>query len=254
MPVSHSRSPRIHRAALAACGIAGDYEARAVDPAGFAAACLELRQGALDGANVTMPHKERAFGACAVVDADAALAGAVNTLANRAGVLAGWNTDVAALRTALVSVGGEDVLILGAGGAAAAAVVASVGMREARVAARNRDAAIALAKRIGGAVNVEPWGRPVAGAIVVNATPLGMRGEALPGGVLEAAAGLIDLAYGPAVTPAVASARSQGLPAVDGISVLVAQAAASFEIWTGMPAPKDVMERAARATETLKPS
>lgn len=252
MPVTHSRSPSMHRVALAACGIAGDYEAREVDAAGFAEACRQLRNGDLDGANVTMPHKERAFGECAVVDADAALAGAVNTLANRDGGLTGWNTDVAALRSALFPFGSGEVLILGAGGAAAAAIVASGGEREIRVAARNREAAVALTTRIGGAMRVEVWGTPVAGAIVVNATPLGMHGEALPGGVLEAAGGLIDLAYGPAETPAVASARSRGLPTVDGITLLVSQAAASFEIWTGIPAPIGAMERAARAAETLK--
>jgi shikimate dehydrogenase len=72
-----------------------------------------------------------------------------------------------------------------------------------------------------------------------------MAGEDLPGGVLEGAAGLVDLAYGPAPTPAVVAAARAGLPWVDGIQILVDQAAESFEIWTGRPAPRGVMQAAA---------
>lgn len=250
-PVAHSRSPRIHRAALAACGIQGDYEPREVDATGFADACAELRTGVLDGANVTMPFKRSAFGACELLDLDARRAGAVNTLAVRDQALTGWNTDITAVRAALEDFTASVVLVLGAGGAAAAAAAAATG-RAIRVAARDARAGEALAHRIGEGVAPAPWGVPVEGAVVVNATPLGMRGETLPPGVVEAAAGLIDLAYGPAETPAVTAARSRGVPAVDGIAVLVGQAAASFEIWTGVPAPRDAMERAARAAETLK--
>lgn len=251
MAVGHSRSPRIHRAALAACGLAGEYVAREVDAIGFAGACEEIAAGELDGANVTMPHKRAAHDACRLLDPDAVRAEAVNTLARRDGILAGWNTDVAALRRALESLPEEEVLLLGAGGAAAAVLVAGAA-RQVTVAARSEATAKKLVDRVHADARVVPWGTAVPGAIVVNATPLGMKGEPLPAGVLEAAAGLVDLAYGEAPTPAVRWARSRGLPAIDGISILVAQAAESFEIWTGLSAPRAVMEQAARRPEKLK--
>lgn len=251
MPIGHSRSPRIHSAALAACGLSGEYVAREVDAAGFAGACDEIVAGSLDGANVTMPHKRAAHDACGVLDPDAARAGAVNTLTRRGEDLAGWNTDVIALRLALDSMPTQEVLILGAGGAAAAVLVAAAA-RPVTVAARSEAAARRLVERVQVPARVIGWGMPVPGAVVVNATPLGMSGESLPAGILDTAVGLVDLAYGEAPTPAVRSVRSRGLPAVDGISLLVAQAAESFEIWTGLPAPRAVMEQAARRPARLK--
>lgn len=241
-PVAHSRSPAIHAAALAAVGIAGSYEARRVDGAGLAAAIAELRAGSLDGANVTMPHKTPAHRACEALDDDAARAGAVNTLAVRDGRLQGWNTDVAGMRDLLAALPSAPVLVLGAGGAAAAAIVAASG--SVRVSARSPQRTAALAGVTG--AEPHPWGEPWPGAVVVNATPLGMHGEDLPSGVLRGAAGLLDLAYGPQETPAVRRARADGLPCADGVEALVAQAAVSFTLWTGVPAPRPVMVAAAR--------
>jgi shikimate dehydrogenase len=250
-PLGHSRSSLIHRAAFAACGVAGEYESREVDASGFAAACGEIVAGRLDGANVTMPYKREAQRRCDDLDPDAERAGAVNTLARRDGGLTGWNTDVVALREALASLPDLPVLVLGAGGGASAALVAAAGRRQI-VAARRPEAARRLAERVDTGATAGEWGKAASGMVVVNATPLGMHGESLPGGLLEAATGLIDLAYGPIETPACAVARSRGIPAIDGISLLVAQAAASFEIWTGREAPRDVMEAAARSPESLK--
>ena len=250
-PLSHSRSPLIHRAAFAACGIAGEYESREVDASGFAAACGDILAGRLDGANVTMPYKVAAQLRCDELNPDAERAGAVNTLARRDGGLAGWNTDVGALREALASLPDLPVLVLGAGGAASAALVAAAGRRQI-VAARRPAAARRLAERVDTGATAGEWGTAVPGVVVVNATPLGMHAEALPGAVLAVAQGLIDLAYGPVETPALAVARSRGIPAIDGVSLLVAQAAASFEIWTGREAPRDAMESAARSPESLK--
>ena len=246
-PVSHSRSPSIHRAALAACGIAGTYTARRVDAAGVYRAAAEVRAGTLSGANVTMPHKTVAAGAADRLTRAAAAAHSVNTLLARDGEVVGESTDVGALtdvwgRRGLP--GDVPVLVLGAGGAAAAAVVALRG-RKVLVSARREAAAAALAAAHPGAVP-HPWGAPATGAVVVNATPLGMDGEALPEGVMAAASGLVDLAYGPDPTPAVREAGRRNLPAADGIDVLVAQAARSFRLWTGREAPLAVMEAAAR--------
>ena len=91
-----------------------------------------------------------------------------------------------------------------------------------------------------------PIGVGVSGALVVNATPLGMGGERLPEAITATASGIIDLPYGPGETLTVAGARDAGLPHMDGVEFLVLQAAASFEWWTGVPAPIEVMVRAAR--------
>jgi shikimate dehydrogenase len=244
-PVAHSLSPRIHSAALAAAGIAGSYSARRVDAGGFAAAVEELRRGDVTGANVTMPHKARAFAAADVHDRAAAASGAVNTLLVHDGTLHGHNTDVSGLLrawggTALPGTG--PVLVLGAGGAAAAAVTA-LREFEVHVSARDMTAARVLCRRSGSRPVV--WGVPVPGAVVVNATPLGMAGESLPPEVSAAATGFVDFAYGPGSTPAIAEARSRGIPYIDGTQLLVAQAADAFEIWTGRPAPTAAMTRAA---------
>jgi len=250
-PVAHSRSPAIHAAALRATGLEGSYEAVRVDETGLRAAIDRLRHGGLTGANVTMPHKEAACRLADRITGRALRTGAVNTLWASEGQVWGDTTDVdgvlAAWRVAGLPVEAP-VLVLGAGGAAAAAVVALDG-RSLHVTARRPERAAELLDRtrIGG--SVVPWGVPVPGAVVVNATPIGMTpGERLPAAVLEEAAGLLDLAYGPAPTAAVAAARRRGLPVADGLTMLVEQAAASFERWTGRPAPREVMERAARGT------
>lgn len=247
-PVAHSRSPAIQRAALAAAGILGSYEARRADAAGVYRTCAEIRAGTLQGANVTMPHKAVAAAAADRLAPAAARCGAVNTLVGEQGEVVGHNTDVGGLLAVWQRAGmpaGAPVLLLGGGGAAAAALVALAGARPA-VATRRPGAGQALAEALGVAATGVPWGEPLAGAVVVNATPLGMQGEELPPGVVESAGGLIDLAYGPEPTSAVVLARRRGLPVADGLDVLVAQAALSFELWVGRPAPMAVMEAAAR--------
>lgn len=245
-PVEHSRSPAIHTAALAAVGIEGTYEARRVDRAGMASAVDEVRYGRIDGANVTMPHKEAAFALADRVSEAALRAGAVNTLIRRDGMAEGENTDIAALVRVWDEAGlsaTAPVLILGSGGAAAGAMVALAEHRI-LVSARSPERAAELLDRTRIEGDVVEWGNAVQGAIVVNATPLGMEAEPLPVGVVERADGLVDLPYGIQRTPAVVAAVALGLPYVDGSQVLLAQAAASFELWTGVPAPLEAMREA----------
>ncbi len=249
-PVAHSRSPAIHRAALAASGIDGDYTARRSGPEGVAAACAEIRRGDLDGVNVTMPLKTVALAEAEVVSDVAARAGAVNTLSQADGKVRGDNTDVWGVRRAWTERGlpdGVPVLVLGGGGAAAAAMVA---LEEARllVATRHPGKGAALAARIGVSAAETPWGEPAADAVIVNATPLGMKGEELPAALLDNAAGLLDMAYGRDPTPAVLAMADR--PVADGLDVLVYQAAAAFEIWTKKAAPIGVMDEAARRRGT----
>ena len=242
-PVAHSRSPAIQAAALDAVGIDGNYRARRVDGEGLLAGLAEMREGLLDGANVTMPHKAAAAAAADMIDDVVALTGAANTLrasAARAGAIEATNTDVGGLRHAADAAGipsGGPVLVLGGGGAAAAA----------RVAFSDGDVRHSVRSDAVGSLSWVPWGTGWPGAVVVNATPLGMRGESLPRGVVEVAGGLIDMAYGDHPTPAFEEAVRIGIPAVDGMDVLVAQAAASFTWWTGLDAPLAAMRAAARS-------
>ncbi len=247
-PVAHSLSPTMHRAAFEALGIPGSYEVRRVDAVGMEEAAAELRSGILDGANITMPHKCLAAALADSLTPPARRAGSVNTWIRRDGEILGESTDVTGIRTAWARAdlpSDAPVLILGAGGAAAAALVALEG-RSLYVAARRPETIVELASRVGVDVRPHPWSTPLDGAVVVNATPLGMRGEPLPGDVVGHAAGLFDMAYGPAPTPAVRAARRAGLPVADGISMLAAQAEAAFELWTGRACPPGVMEEAAR--------
>lgn len=249
-PVGHSRSPAIHQAALAAAGIEGRYEARRVGSTGVYLACSEIRAGTLDGANVTMPHKRTAAAAADRLAPGAEACGAVNTLVAEAGEVVGHNTDVGGLHLAREWGGipaGSPVLVLGGGGAAAAALVAFAGC-DLSIATRRGGAGEALAASVGVQAREVPWGEPVPGVVVVNATPLGMNAEALPPGLLEEAAGLIDMPYGVEPTPAVAAARLLGRPFADGLDLLVAQAALSFRLWTGVEADVGVMRRAAAGT------
>jgi shikimate dehydrogenase len=245
-PVDHSRSPAIQRAALEAAGIEGSYEARRVDAAGMVVAVDEIRYGRLDGANVTMPHKQLAFELADRVAEEALRSGAVNTLVRHGGEVWGHNTDVDGIRAVWIEMGppdGAPVLILGSGGAAAGAIVA-LAEHAIMVSGRRPEAAADLLARTRVDGTIVPWGTGVEGAVVVNATPLGMKGEPIPAEVIDGALGFVDLAYGPDEAPSVSLARMLDIPVADGRDMLLAQAAVSFEIWTGLKAPVNVMRSA----------
>jgi len=229
-------------------GIEGSYEARRAGVAELEHAIEELRSGALDGMNITMPLKGAANRAAESLTAEARTSKSVNTLRVRDGSLEGHSTDVVASVEALADPRfdpGIPVLILGAGGAAAA-VLAAAAARTTYVAARDPQRAAAVAELARPPSAVVPFGTAVAGALVVNATPLGMNGESLPANVVDVASGVVDLAYGDDPTPVVRRAEETGLAVMDGVEFLALQAAAAFEWWTGTPAPRDVMFEAAR--------
>ncbi len=239
----------MHNAALAAAGIEGRYTARRVDERGVYLACSEIRSGSLHGANVTMPHKRVAAAAADRLCPAAERSRAVNTLLLEEGELVGDNTDVGGVLRAWDRAGlphDAPVLVLGGGGAAAAVFVALEGA-DLSVTTLPAGDGSALSESLGVEAREVPWGQVVDGAVVVNATPLGMSGESLPAGIVEAAAGLLDFPYGPETTGAVLTARASGIPAADGIDLLVAQASLSFTLWTGLEAPLEAMESAARA-------
>lgn len=244
-PVAHSLSPQLHTAAFAACDIDAVYVACTVrDPAAAVDGLDAL--GAL-GANVTVPHKRAVWEHVSRRTPEAELIGAANTLFREAGRWVADNTDATGVHRVLVhDIGlapGDGVVLLGAGGAARAVAVA-LGRLGARVRVEARRAASAaqvqrLVGDAGGAV-LDAGAVP---RLVVNATPLGLHGERLPGRFHELSKGqaALDLVYGGSVTPFVADARARGLRAWDGRGMLVAQAGAAFERWTGRAAPLDAM-------------
>ena len=244
-PVDHSLSPTLHNAALAACRLEGTYDRRNVDESGMEQAVAEMRSGELAGASVTMPHKELAAQLADRLSATARRAGAVNTLVHSNGIV-GHNTDVAGIRSAWAEAGLDGhapVRILGTGGAAAAALLALEG-RELYLSGRRRDAAAALLNRVHVAATLLDPADPFPGMVLVNATPVGMKGEVLPSQLMDEIVGLFDMAYGTNVTPSVQAALDSGIPVADGPMMLLHQAGAAFELWTGFPAPLETMRQA----------
>lgn len=243
-PVEHSLSPAIHNAALAATGLSGTYTARRVDEDGVRAAFAELRTGRLDGLNITMPHKALAAQLCDHLEPDALRAGSVNTAYRADGGVRGLSTDIDGIRDVGRALPGSGpVLILGAGGAAAAACIA-LADHPLYAAARRPGSIADMARKVALDLGEVLWGVPVVDAVVVNCTPLGMKGESLPEDVLALAGGILDMAYGPHTTPAVRYVASRGKPTVSGVDLLVAQAARSFSVWTGLAPPLGAMRAA----------
>jgi shikimate dehydrogenase len=243
-PVEHSLSPLMQRDAMEQAGLRGRYETVRADRSKLVAELEGLRRGERDGVNVTMPLKQVAAGLCDSLTPEAERCRSVNTIKTVGGRIVGHSTDVVAVASILSRWDRSPVLILGAGGAARAALAAS-DRHPVYLAARRIEAALQLAS-IEDCAAAIPWGTAVAGAIVVNATPLGMGGETLPNGIVASAAGLVDLPYATAMTPAVAEARRLGIQVVDGIEFLANQAAASFTWWTGESVDSDRMAALAR--------
>jgi shikimate dehydrogenase len=179
-----------------------------------------------------MPLKEEAAHLCDLFTPEAERSGSVNALKSHDGRVIGHSTDVVAFREILDRWAHHPIYVLGAGGAARAALAAAGEDATAFVSARRHEAALALAERFEG-VTALSWDYSMPGGVLINATPLGMRGEPLPDGRLESSLALVDLPYGKQATPAVTAARELGIPVVDGIEFLAIQAAAVFTWWTG---------------------
>jgi shikimate dehydrogenase len=253
-PVAHSLSPQIQNAALEAAGLSGwRYQLLPVAPELFAETVRALPGAGFRGANVTIPHKRAAL-ALADRPTDRARAiGAANTLTfSDEGVIDADNTDAPGLIEALpFAPAGRTALVLGAGGAARAAAWAlkDAGAVEVRVWNRRPERAQALADELG----VNAVQRPAAADFLVNCTPIGMNGERakfkelpLEADEISMYTCVVDFVYSHAETPLIEAAKAQGVPAVDGLDLLVAQGALSFERFTGVPAPLEVMRAAAR--------
>ena len=253
-PVAHSLSPRFQNAALLAAGIPLKYEAIDVVPDDLPAMArlLAVSRGA---GNVTVPHKEAFAECCAVLSPVARRTGAVNTFWTENGELVGDNTDVGGFDTAVRETVGVPqeafaVAILGAGGAASA-VLAAVERWEgatARIWSRTAARADRLAERYPRIAKVE-WSLADAlrgTRLVVNATPMGMMHDDIPvdPSLIPAGAGAFDMVYRRGGTPWVHACRGHGVPASDGLPMLVAQGALAFERWFGLRPDRNVMREA----------
>lgn len=239
----------IHGHWLKTHGIAGRYEAVDVEPERFAEFLLRFHERGYAGGNVTIPHKEAAFRNVERRDATAEEIGAVNTVWIEDGRICGANTDSYGFAANLdQQAPGWDkarvALVLGAGGASRAVIHAlkSRGFSDIRLLNRTVERARDVARDFGPAVSAHPLGgadRLASDAgLVVNTTPLGMHGqvEALPldVGKLADDALVTDIVYVPLETPLLAAARKRGLPTVDGLGMLLHQAAPGFERWFGV--------------------
>lgn len=251
-PVEGSLSPRMQNAAFAARGLDWAYLPLPVEAGRLEAAVAGLVALGFAGANVTTPYKTQVLAYCDEVEAFAMRAGSVNTLVVEEGRLSGVSTDGEAVVSG-VEAAGARTLLLGAGGAAQAVATALVeaGVTELVLAARNPDSAQALAARLrslfpeAGLRAVETWPPHEPADLVVNCTPV--RDELVVEPRSEQT--VVDLAYRADGRPTalIDAAETAGCErVVDGLEVLARQGALSFERWTGVRAPLDVMRAVIR--------
>lgn len=263
-PVEHSLSPILHSAAFEALGLDATYLAFPVHPDALEAAIEGARALGVRGLNVTVPHKRRVMERLDHVDATARAIGAVNTIVRENDRLIGTNTDAEGLVRALAAehapVRGSRVLVLGAGGAARAAVAGlrAAGAASIEVAARRLEAARTLAAELGAERGSTIEEASFEGVdLLVQATSATMTSKAedfarmLAVEKLPAHATVVDLVYAPygdaesTQTTVLREARARGLRAVDGLGMLVHQAALALERWFDVKAPVDAMRDAA---------
>lgn len=258
-PIRHSLSPAIFNAAFEAAGLDWAYAAFEVTGGHGSAAVDAMRALGLAGLSVTMPLKGEVAAAVDECSPDADALGAVNCVVPVQGRLRGESTDgegfVRSLLDAGVDPNGARCLLLGAGGAARAVAqaLARHGAGEVVVANRTQkraEQAAALAGPVGSTTTLDDLERRLAAAeVVVNATSVGMGGGGSPLGALTPVSGQVvaDLVYQPITTPLLASAAAAGCRTVDGVGMLVHQAALAYELWTASSAPLEAMKAAGAA-------
>lgn len=265
-PVSHSLSPVMHNSAFSALGLDCVYVAFDVSPEDIGKAAQAVRTLGISGINITIPHKESIIPHLDEIAPDAELTGAVNTVKNQGGKLSGHNTDVGGfLRAVREELGiepkGSKVFLAGAGGAARAVMSAFCmnGAEKIYILNRTHSKALGLATDFGARfakIKIETIKFDDAKAIeaglaqadiLVNSTSSGMNGGDgldLTLDKLKKTSAVYDLVYKPRETRLVKEARGLGLRASGGLGMLLYQGALSFEIWTGLKAPVDLMRKA----------
>jgi shikimate dehydrogenase len=263
-PLKRRHSVVMHNAAFEAAGIDARYELRELEPQDVEGAVAAARGPDFLGLGVTAPYKRVVAGLVDVVEPDAEQIGAVNNVTkDPGGRLVGFNSDAPGFRAGVEHamgrpLGGRDVVVVGAGGAAHAVVFAclSAGVRSLTIANRTIEAAQALAKRFEGvgvakvsaiALDDVAFAHVLAAAdLAVNATTVGMLDPGMTIDVdrLPQTATVFDLVYVPPETPLLRAARERGLRAANGSEMLIQQAAIAFERWTGVGSMADVMRQA----------
>ena len=267
-PVAHSLSGAMHQAAFEALGIDAMYELWDRPPLQLAEAIEELRTDEFLGANVTIPHKERVVPLVDRLTEEAHATGAVNTITKEGKRLVGHNTDVPGFRVALDRLVGKQkmprqAVVLGAGGGARAVVhgLITEGFQRIVVFNRHLHRAEGLVRHFAkGAAHMElramPWHESVIEAelsktrVLVNATSIGLQADEspIPGELIPPDLLVLDLIY--RRTKLLRDAEAAGCTVADGELMLLHQGAAAFTLWTGQPAPVDLMQaRLAAARE-----
>ncbi|MDD2921998.1 MAG: shikimate dehydrogenase [Anaerolineales bacterium] len=263
-PLGHSLSPKIHSAALKACGLQGDYSLfpiRPDDHQGLNDLLARVRAGEIHGLNVTIPHKQNVIPLLDELTATAKSIGAVNTIYLRENKLIGDNTDAQGFLSDLKKnfdfssfILQPSALILGAGGSARSVVFALLndGWSVTITARRLQQSQQLINTFAGYKLQVTGYEdlRPSTFDLLVNATPLGMtpniETSPLPeNAILNKAAVIYDLVYNPRETKLVKDARAQGCSATTGLGMLIEQAALAFELWTGQNPPREILRNAA---------
>ena len=248
-PIAHSKSPLIHRFWLRALGLEGDYRATHVLPGGLADYFAARRADpAWRGCNITIPHKQTALDQVEDRGGVRDTIGAINlALVAEDGALIGTNTDAGGFYAPIADLDltGAPVVVVGAGGAARAVLFAlsRVGVGPVTILNRNVLKAAALLSTFGLKGQALPLGAPLpAASLLVNTSALGMAGQpaldldlsALPGHAL-----VYDIVYAPLETPLLAAARARDLDTVDGLEMLIGQAALAFELLFGAAPPRE---------------
>lgn len=261
-PIRHSLSPTIFNAAFLAAGLDWAYLAFDVPDGAAGLALAGVRALGIEGVSVTMPHKAAVIDGLDSLSPDADALGAVNCISRRGGLLHGDNTDGAGFLDALaldegIEVEGARCVVVGAGGAGRAVARALGHGGAASVVVLNRSAGAALdaVRQAGPSARVGTPDDLEDADLVVNATSLGMgvvvsttgEPEPLPIDVTRLGRGqvVVDLVYHPAVTPLIAAAHERGLRAVNGLGMLIHQAARAFQLWTSEAPSLEAMSAAA---------
>lgn len=248
-PIAHSKSPIIHRFWIAETGIDADYRAAHVTPEELGA-YIEARKKDPHwrGCNVTIPHKESIVALVADPGGVAQSIGAMNTIVrDDSGALIGTNTDAAGFVSPLIAAEwqGKNAAIVGSGGAARAMIfgLKHIGVHDFTIIARNALKAMGLLSQMGVKGRVIGFDAPLPPvALLANASPMGMKGQdayAPDLSPLPADAVVYDAVYAPLDTPLLQAADAHDLAVIDGLEMLVGQAAAAFELFFGKAAPRD---------------
>lgn len=260
-PVSHSLSPLIHNSAFSSLNLNYSYIAFRVPKTELEESVYSLKKADIAGFNVTLPHKVNVINFIDGLSIEAQKAGAVNTVNNENGKLIGYNTDIHGLMAPLeqrqIDFDGIEILILGAGGSCRAALVAlseKKGIKKINIVNRDQkklDKIISMGKELG--LNCIPLDydnnilKEVSSSskIIINATSIGLNNELSPlkSNFMSEGAFVFDIVYRPVFTNLLNNAKDAGCNLIFGYEMLLHQAKKSFEIWTGLQAPFDVMEK-----------